>query len=93
MDMNQASGWVGTAWIYPASTTPSTGLNKQMLCYYKKIYRTPLERVGVVKCGVDVNRFFSSAIPENYADFVGAVYALSLIHILIGMPLSLHRKD
>lgn len=88
MDMNQTSGWVGTAWIYPASTTPSTGLNKQMLCYYKKIYRTPLERVGVVKCGVDVNRFFSSAIPENYADFVGAVYAGQPIYGSLAVPTS-----
>lgn len=44
MDMKQASGWVGTAWIYPASTTPSTGLNKQMLCYYKK-YTAPHSNV------------------------------------------------
>lgn len=67
------AGWVGLGPIYPESTVIYSANNREMFCYYRKILTvTGLGRcVGVLKCGVELDQFFSAI---EIPDFEGNLY-------------------
>ncbi len=65
--------WVGKCFINPKSTVLNNADNKEMFCYYRKIYSGMRQTVGALKCGVPLQNMFSVVDAQQ---FDGDVYVV-----------------
>lgn len=64
----ETRGWGGIGPVYPTETVLRPAGNPQMLCYYQKLLAGFGECVGVIQCGVSLQKIFSSLQIEGNAD-------------------------
>lgn len=81
MSTGKISGWTGEEYMYPKSTMVSDYNRQTMLSYYRLITDSISGRLGVIKCGVQKNRFLEAV---STAEIDGKLFVTQGNQIIYG---------
>lgn len=97
-EMGRSRAWVGEGLIYPEHLVLRKEDNRVLFCFYQNIYAGIGEVVGVLKCGVQTEKLFSSIELEGAGANLYVVQEGEVIHHSAQAPdlperLNLHKRQ